>query len=161
MHHGEKKSKIGKGSSDFDPLTNSFLFLGRNDNANLRQNQTKIVTVRAWTDRQTDRQTTDFIICPMLCCSNWTDNKVVWQWLWGVRGSLVINLLQIQCWLCSALGLILKTCQYLLQIWRYEACWFTFWNTLYISYHMCYTVTGSCRPFQRSPQMQYMYGGGE
>ena len=44
------------------------------------QNSVRIATVREVTDRQTDRQTDrhtdagDFIICPMLCYSNGTDD---------------------------------------------------------------------------------------
>ena len=45
------------------------------------QNRVRIATVGEVTDRQTDRQTerhadgSDFIISPMLCYSNGTDNK--------------------------------------------------------------------------------------
>ena len=52
--------------------------------AKFRRNRFKIATVRARTDRQTDRQTHrdhtgDLIICPMLCYSNGTDKKQYMQ----------------------------------------------------------------------------------
>ena len=44
--------------------------------AKFHQNRLKIATVRARTDKQTDRDDTgDLIICPMLCYSNGTDKK--------------------------------------------------------------------------------------
>ena len=45
------------------------------------QNWVGFATVREVTDRQKDRQTDtgDFIICPMLCYSNGTDNKMI-EW---------------------------------------------------------------------------------
>jgi len=46
--------------------------------AKFHQNRLKIATVRARTDRQTDRDDRgDLIICPMLCYSNGTDKKNV------------------------------------------------------------------------------------
>jgi len=44
--------------------------------AKFRRNRFKIATVRARTDRHTDRDhTSDLIICPMLCYSNGTDKN--------------------------------------------------------------------------------------
>jgi len=51
-------------------------FHAPNDYAKFHQNRPIIATVGVTIDRQTDRQTdaSDFIICPMLCYSNGTDN---------------------------------------------------------------------------------------
>jgi len=52
-------------------------FRAPNDCAKFHRNRPKIATVGVMTDRQTDRQAdaSDFIICPMLCYSNGTDNQ--------------------------------------------------------------------------------------
>jgi len=54
------------------------------------QNGVRFATVGEVTDRRTDRQTHrqtdtgDFIICPMLCYSNGTDNETLLTPAWGM-----------------------------------------------------------------------------
>jgi len=69
----KNSNKMGLQFVEFWPLINLFLLFGpQNNSAELHWNWTKIVTMGAWTDREKDAS--DFIICPMLCYSNGTDN---------------------------------------------------------------------------------------
>ena len=71
--------KLGKNRWIFTPKERVLSFQVPDDCAKFRRNRFKIATVRARTHRQTDRHThrentSDLIICPMLCYSNGTDN---------------------------------------------------------------------------------------
>jgi len=76
MHYGIKiGNNRGMGSSDFDPNENILIFLASNlckisSKSNKNCDHTSA-------DRQTDREkdASDFIICPILCCSNGPDNN--------------------------------------------------------------------------------------
>jgi len=68
----------GSGHRILTPNKSFLTFWAPNFYAKFHQNRTKIAAV--WSaERQTDRQkdASDFIICPMLCYSNRTDNNKV------------------------------------------------------------------------------------
>ena len=67
--------KIGEGVIRFLSQTSSILLFGpRITVQNFIKIEIKIAAIGVFTDRLTDAS--DFIICPLLCYSNGTDNKV-------------------------------------------------------------------------------------
>jgi len=69
--------KIGEGMAGFWPPSERVLTFGLPVyGVKFRQNSVRFATIGEVTDRQKDRHTdaSDFVICPMLCYSNGTDN---------------------------------------------------------------------------------------
>jgi len=77
MKNWGKRQNRGKCHRILTPNEGVLTFRAPNFCAKFHQNRTKIATVGARTDRQADQQkdASDFIICPMLCCGNGTDKK--------------------------------------------------------------------------------------
>jgi len=74
---GEKlEQNRGSAFGFLSPNESVLIFRASNLFAKFHQNRIIIVIVGTPTDRQIDRRTLyDFIICPMQCYSNWTDNS--------------------------------------------------------------------------------------
>jgi len=67
--------KYGNGHRIFTPNQSVLTFRDPNLWAKFHQNRIKTVIVEAQTESEIQKDTSSFIICPMLCYSNVTDNK--------------------------------------------------------------------------------------
>jgi len=74
MHYGSEKLGQSRKRSCRILIRNELVltFRAPNNCATFHKNLLKIVTLGAWTERQTDA--CDFVMCPMLCFSSGTSN---------------------------------------------------------------------------------------